>query len=273
VTVESGSSFVVSGCRGSMCVSGDAYRRFGGNTTCYHAELEPGHHLVVDAGTGLRRLQHTLGPPPLRITLLLTHYHWDHIQGMPLFTPLWDRRNRVEVFGATFEGRGVDEILGGAIRSPWWPVTVADCTADLEFGAVEEAFSVGPVGVRTAHLSHPQGVVGFRLEWNRSIVIATDHESGDPQADARLRDLARDADVLIHDAQYTPQEHRDLHAGWGHSDWEGATTMAREANVGRLVLTSHDPDRTDDGVDAIRAEARALFSRTDAAFEGMTIPF
>jgi phosphoribosyl 1,2-cyclic phosphodiesterase len=256
-----------------MCVSGEAHRRFGGNTTCFHAEVEPGHYLVIDAGTGMRTLERVIGNDRVRISLLLTHYHWDHIQGLPLFRPLYDARNRVDIYGPGFDGQTVGEVLEGAIRSPWWPVTVSSADCRLEFRELADEFRIGPVAVATARLNHPQGVMGIRLRRNRTIVVATDHESGNAEADARLRELADGADVLIHDGQYTPEEHQEGRLGWGHSDWEGATTMAAEAGVGRLVLTSHDPDRSDDGIDAIRAAARARFFRTDAAFEGMTIPF
>lgn len=266
-------ALTVGGCRGSMCVSGSRYRRFGGNTTCFYAEVEPGHYLVVDAGTGLRSLDDEVPGAPLRFTLLLTHYHWDHIQGLPMFSPLRDPQNRFTIYGPEVDGLAPEEVLAGAIRAPWWPVTVSDATASVEFEALDGPFDVGPVRVRHARLSHPQGVVGYRLDWNRSIVVATDHESGDRSADDRLADLASGADVLIHDAQYTPEEHRATRLGWGHSDWDGAVMAAAEARVGRLVLTSHDPDRGDDEIDVIRSEARAKFARSDAAFEGMTIPF
>jgi phosphoribosyl 1,2-cyclic phosphodiesterase len=266
-------SLTIAGCRGSMCVSGRQYRRFGGNTTCMYARVEPDHHLIIDAGTGLRSLEAEDLTPPHRFTILLTHYHWDHIQGLPLFAPLQEADNHFIVYGAEVDGLAPDEVLAAAVQAPWWPVTVADATARVEFRTLDGPFDVGPVRVTHAPLNHPQGVVGYRLDWHRSIVVATDHETGDPDADRRLTELAAGADVLIHDAQYTPEEHNGAKLGWGHSTWDAAATAAVDAGVGRLVLTSHDPDRGDDDIDGIRLAARSRFSRTDAAYEGMTIPF
>jgi len=256
-----------------MCVSGDQYRRYGGNTTCFYVEAEPRHHLVIDGGTGIRSLHRRFtGEGPRLISVFLTHYHWDHIQGLPTFLPLFNRHTTIDLYGAAVDGRSPGEILDGVMRPPWWPVSIEDAAATVRFHTLEGPVAAGAVTVAHASLSHPQGVVGYRLDAKRSIVIATDHESGHGAADGRLRVLAQGAAVLIHDAQYTPDERRGARRGWGHSDWEGATGMARDAGVRRLVLTSHDPDRSDAQIDAIRGQARTRFPQTDAAFEGMTIP-
>lgn len=270
----SGLSLVVAGCRGSMAVSGPEYQRFGGNTTCFYAEVEPGHFLVVDAGTGLREVQHLAAsrPDPQRFSIFLTHYHWDHIQGLPMFTPLYDPKTRVDIWAPALEGLDPEETLCGVIRRPWWPVALVDVPAQMRIRALEDCIDVGPIQVTHAELNHPGGVVGYRLQGDHTVVIATDQECGDLEADERLIKLAHHADVLINDGQYTPEERRGPRLGWGHSDWDGAVRIARGANVGRLVLTSHDPDRTDDQVTAIRAAARMGFPFVDAAHEGMRIP-
>jgi len=256
-----------------MCVSGEQYRRYGGNTTCFHTEVEPGHLLVIDAGTGIRSLQHSItSAGPHRLSLFLTHYHWDHIQGLPMFTPLQYPGVTLDIHGAVIDDRTPREVLARVMGPPWWPVTLAECRATVRYHPLEGPVTVGRVTVSPVALNHPQGVTGFRLDAARSIMIATDHESGEPAADARLRELARGVGVLVHDAQYTPQERRDTRRGWGHSDWEAATAAARDAGARRLVITSHDPDRTDEQIDAIRGMARSRFPKTDAAFEGMTIP-
>jgi phosphoribosyl 1,2-cyclic phosphodiesterase len=229
--------------------------------------------LVIDAGTGIRSLQHSItSAGPHRLSLFLTHYHWDHIQGLPMFTPLQYPGVTLDIHGAVIDDRTPREVLARVMGPPWWPVTLAECRATVRYHPLEGPVTVGRVTVSPVALNHPQGVTGFRLDAARSIMIATDHESGEPAADARLRELARGVGVLVHDAQYTPQERRDTRRGWGHSDWEAATAAARDAGARRLVITSHDPDRTDEQIDAIRGMARSRFPKTDAAFEGMTIP-
>ena len=264
----------VRGCRGSMAVAGEAYRRYGGNTTCYEMEVEPGHRLVIDCGTGLRSLEHEVGAGvPQRFSILLTHYHWDHIQGLPVFGPLFEAGNQVTFYGPVFGGRGVRDTLGAVLRPPWWPVSLDEVAADVSFRELSGSFSVGSVSIRHTTGSHPQGVAMFRLEGRgRSIVIATDHEAGNAETDARLVALASGADVLVHDAQYTPEEVRTTRKGWGHSSFESAVRVAQDAGVSQLVLTSHDPDRSDAEVDQLRSMARAMFPHTDAAYEGMAIP-
>jgi phosphoribosyl 1,2-cyclic phosphodiesterase len=257
-----------------MAVSGEAYRRYGGNTTCFTAEVESGHHLIVDCGTGLRTLQReVLGDLDRRFTIFLTHYHWDHIQGLPVFAPLFHSGATVEFHGPHSDVRGIRQVLGDVFRPPWWPIALDEVGADVTFHGLGRPVRVGPVTVSHEMLNHPQGVAAYRLDGpGRSVAIATDHEAGDPTVDARLAGLAERADVLVHDAQYTPEEHSTIRKGWGHSTWATAVQAAHDAGVKQLILTSHDPDRTDAGIDSIRGEARARFPLVDAAYEGMSIP-
>lgn len=268
-------SLVVAGCRGSMSVSGPEYARFGGNTTCFYAEVEPNHFLVIDAGTGLRRLQHLVAgrTAPQRFTIFLSHYHWDHLQGLPMFSPLYDATAFIDLWAPPLEGRDPEDLLFQVICRPWWPVALRDVPSDLKVRSLTGSVDVGPVRVSHAELHHPGGVVGYRLDARSSIVIATDQEIGVPEFDRRLVDLARGASVLVNDGQYTPEETSGPRAGWGHSDWDGAACIAVEAGVERLVLTSHDPERTDEQVLAILEATRRRFPATEAAHEGMTIPF
>jgi ribonuclease BN (tRNA processing enzyme) len=157
---------------------------------------------------------------------------------------------------------------------PWFPVQLDDVPAHLEFVVLDGTpFWLGPVLVNLARLHHPQGVTAFRLtHGRRSLVIATDHEAGRTEMDSRLVEFAMGADVLIHDAQFTPEEHETLYDGWGHSTWKDAVRIASAADVERLVLTSHDPFRTDDEIDEIVALARHEFRNVEAAHEGLAIP-
>jgi ribonuclease BN (tRNA processing enzyme) len=156
---------------------------------------------------------------------------------------------------------------------PWWPVSLDEVAADVTFTDLDGPITLGGIRVRHTLGNHPQGVAVFRLDGpDRSIVIATDHEAGNSEADARITALADGADVLIHDAQYTPEEARTTRKGWGHSSYEAAVRVAQDVGVAHLVLTSHDPDRADTEIDSLRAMARAMFPKTDAAYEGMRIP-
>jgi phosphoribosyl 1,2-cyclic phosphodiesterase len=260
-------------------MSGRAFDRYGGHTTCFEIVLDDGHRLIVDGGSGLLRLQAERAraddPPPFEATMFFTHYHWDHIQGLPFFAPTFDPETRLRFVAAPPHGFTVESALEQALRPPWFPVLFADVIARTECEPLDgRPVRVGEVEVTGRPLHHPGGVTGYRITaGGRSLVIATDVEAGDADSDAALLALADGADVLVHDAQYTPREWATTRRGWGHSTWEHATAVAAKAGVGRLLLTSHDIGRDDDAVDEIQRLARERFPATEAAVEGQVVEF
>ena len=263
------------GARGSVPVGSETFDRYGGATICLSVDLGEGHFMVIDAGTGIRAFQRELpSDGKLKFSVLVTHYHWDHLLGLPFFGPLFDASSTFHFYGVEREGRSVEQAIGGVFEPPWFPLPLRDTPSTKVYVDIAEnnPMIIGDVSVSSAELRHPQGVTAYRLDrGERSVVFATDVERGDPSSDAALRGLALQAEVLIHDAQYQPDEY-DLHRGWGHSTWVDAVEAAEDADVGRLVLVSHDPHRTDEQVDTILAAARERFPNTEAAYAGMEIP-
>lgn len=252
-------------------MAGPEFARYGGFTTCYEVLHRPDHRLLVDAGSGIHHLNRSTGPAR-RYSVLLTHLHWDHIQGLPFFPALYDPETTVDFHGRQADGLPIEEAIEGVMRPPWFPVSFKSSAGVKRFLNLDGVLELDDLRVQWAALHHPSGVTGYRFERaGRCLVIATDVEAGDPASDLAVRRLAAGADVLVHDAQYLPEEYARSKVGWGHSTWEQAVAVAVDAGVGRLVLTSHDPDRADEGVDEIVAAARAVFPATEAAFSGMTI--
>lgn len=264
------------GIRGSMPVAGPEHARYGGHTTCIDVALSDSAHLVIDCGTGLRQLQSALGDVKNHeFHVLLTHYHWDHLQGLPFFRPLYEASNRFVFYGHEYGELSVADLVGGVFTPPWFPISLDETAASKEFVALEDVpFDLGWLHITPDQLHHPQGVTAYRLQSeSTSIVIATDVEAGDPESDEALVTLAKDANVLIHDAQYLPDEYESGYRGWGHSTWKHATDSARNANVDQLILVSHEPDRPDSDIDEMVALARQDFPATLAGYEGMTLDF
>jgi phosphoribosyl 1,2-cyclic phosphodiesterase len=267
------------GVRGSIASPGPDTALVGGNTSCVEVRCGD-ERLVLDAGTGLRALGNELlakSKGPIHATMLLSHFHWDHIQGLPFFVPAYLPTTKLTVVGASDGRHTLRDKLSRQMTEPHFPVQLDDLSAELSYREVRpgQAFEVGAVRVRVARLNHPGGVFAYRLEHGgRSVVYATDTEHYSC-VDPTLVALARDADVLIYDAQYTPEEYRGERGGskvgWGHSTYVAGAEIAAAAGIGQLVLFHHDPQRSDAGVVAVEEAARSLFSNSIAAREGMVL--
>jgi phosphoribosyl 1,2-cyclic phosphodiesterase len=262
------------GVRGSTPTPVARNLAYGGNTPCVSIEGNADQLLIFDAGTGIRALGSQLvqqAQPPSVLHLFFTHFHWDHLQGLPFFAPLFHKDTRL-IFHSIRQPEELRSILARQMTTPFFPVDFNTVPSTLEFRQITtEPIEIGDLSVLAFPLHHPQGSHGYRIaNQNKSIVFATDHEHGDTSTDANLRSIARNADVLICDAQYTPAEYASRQ-GWGHSTWHEAARVATDAQVKQLVLFHHDPDHDDEALDTIVDEARQQFPRTIAASENTTV--
>jgi phosphoribosyl 1,2-cyclic phosphodiesterase len=259
------------GVRGSIATPG-AELSAGGNTACL--EVCAGDtRIILDAGTGLRALgNERMAGGPRHSTILLSHLHWDHVCGLPFFTPVYVPGHRVEIASGPNGVLPLEEAIRGIFRAPFFPVDFADLGGQVTTRELRanERFTIGDIEITMARLNHPDPVYGFRLEHDgHSVVYATDTEHF-ACVDPTLKRLAAGADILVYDAQYTPDEYPSK-VGWGHSTWQAGAELARAAGVPQLVLFHHDPARTDAQLAAIEAAARADLPGTVAAREGMVL--
>lgn len=269
------------GVRGSTPTVDRATWRYGGNTPCVELTTPAGARLILDCGTGLRMLGRHLEVSPdsekIEPHIFVTHYHWDHIQGIPFFAPLYAEQNRLHFYSFRSEYLGTDSlkrVFEAQMAYPYFPVDLNAMSAHREFTEVNggDQFQVPGARVTARWLHHPQGCLGFRFETPAGIVAyATDNEPGNPKLDQSLMELAAGADIFINDAQFTPEQLATTRKGWGHSSWQEGVRIAAEAGVKNLVLFHHDPDSTDKSVDAILREARGKFANVWAAAEGMVM--
>lgn len=253
------------GTRGSLANAGPDTVRYGGNTACVEVWGADGTVLVLDAGTGIRALGERLAKVGVaRIDLLLTHLHMDHIQGLGFFKPLYTPDLDVHIWGPPSTTMDMRKRLARYLSPPLFPVRIRDLPASLTLHDVaREQFTIGGLEIMADLVCHPGPTVGYRIsEGGVSMAYLPDHEpalaTGDVPADPDWTSgfaLAADADMLIHDAQYSDNEY-DEHVGWGHSSIRHALDFARAARVRHLVTFHHDPSHNDDALDRIVEEAR-----------------
>lgn len=276
------------GVRGSIPSPGPATVRYGGNTTC--VEVRAGNEIIIlDGGTGLRplgrELQAEFKNQPLELTLLLSHTHWDHIQGLPFFTPIYHPRCRLRILG--FEGarRGLVNVLTGQMESPYFPVPFGELPGNIEVDELKDLdFPVGNLRVQAWFANHPGICVGYRIQTNDGVIVFFPDNEPHCRYDekgvmhptrkdasleyarsqeAKMIEFIRGADVVILDAQYDRTEY-EQHVGWGHGCVDDVVVLAIKAEVKQLFLFHHDPDHDDAKLDQMLAHAREIVTRANS---------
>lgn len=254
------------GSRGSIPVSGESYLKYGGDTTCLEIRAESGDIILVDAGTGIRRCGNQLSKEPhQKYHLIFTHAHWDHIMGFPFFRPLHFPENRIHLHGCPFDSDYVKRILSQVMGEPHFPVAYADIRAKMTYEPFcPEKFQIGTVSIEPVAISHPNGGSGYKFtEGGKRFVFLTDNELGFIHPGGlRYPDYVtfiNGADLLIHDAEYTPEEYI-RYKKWGHSVFTDALKLATDSGCRMLGLFHLNQERTDSEMDRIVDECRQIIA-------------
>jgi phosphoribosyl 1,2-cyclic phosphodiesterase len=264
------------GTRGTCPVSGKDKVKYGGHTACASLTAPSGEVIIIDAGTGLRDLgrklaaEHRETCPHLH--LLLTHFHLDHVMGLPFFAPFYSDKTTM-TFYTDEEPEEAERLLTALMAGRLFPLALAELRSTRHFRKLHAgSLEIGGVRIKHHPLNHPQGSLAFRLEGGESsVVFATDTEHPLKGVDEALAEFCRKAGHLIYDATFTPEDYEAGKRGWGHSTWEAGTRLAEAAAVGRLYLSHLNPDFSDRQVDEIVRQARRHFPRTFALHPGMLL--
>lgn len=264
------------GVRGSIACPSPSHVRYGGNTSCL--EVTAGDQaIILDAGTGIRPLGHSFMERGIkRAHLLLTHSHWDHINGFPFFAPGFAPGHEFMIRAGHLKDDGIREVLAGQMTQPTFPVPLEAMRASLQFEdfTAGDEFAIGSgVKIKTAPLNHPNGATGYRIEHGgKSLCYITDTEHVPGSPDQNILSLVQGADLMIYDSTYTEEEFPSK-VGWGHSTWQEAIRLSKAADVKQLAIFHHDPEHNDEFMDGIAEQARKEWDGAVVAKEGMTIEF
>ncbi len=269
------------GTRGSCPCAGEGYGIYGGNTSCGLVRLDGSDPLILDLGTGLRRVSDVLceTSAPVHVAALLTHLHFDHIMGLPFFTPLHVPGSRLTVHGPSQAGSTLRQTLAGAVKPPFFPVELVSFRGQIELlDTADEDFSLGPYKVRSRAVPHFGHTLGFRVEaGGRALAYVSDHQAPPDwhSVPESVLELCDGADLVVHDAQFSDEEF-EKKPHWGHSTVGYAVQVAAESGARQLLLFHHDPSHADRDVERLAEWARGLpaatrLQKVTAAREGVTI--
>ena len=263
------------GVRGSIACAGPNHVKYGGNTSCI--EMDVGEHrIILDAGTGLRNAGQTfLKEESGELFLLLTHTHWDHINGFPFFIPAYNPNWKIHVKAGHLKDKGgIQAVLSAQMDNPMFPVPLEAMQAQItyeDFRAGESLDLYPNITVRTALLNHPNDATAYRIDHNgHSAVYVTDTEHVPGELDQNILEIIEGADLVIYDCTYTEEEWPSK-VGWGHSTWNEGVRLCQAANVKRLAIFHHDPDHDDAFMDKLADEAKEAWDASFVVREGMVI--
>ncbi len=261
------------GSRGSIPVSGPEYTKYGGDTTCLEIRTKSGHVVIVDAGTGIRRLGNQLVKEErFKYHFIFTHAHWDHIMGFPHFKPIHFPDVELRMHMPPLHRDLVEDILARVMAPPNYPIKYSEIEADIQYRQISpERFEIGSLAISSIPLSHPNSGSGYKfVEDGKTFVFLTDNELGHIHAGGRQPEeyqaFCAGADLLFHDAEYTLKEYKK-HINWGHSAFAHVIKLAAGAGVGKLGLFHHNEDRTDQELDAIVRDCNRLLSKRKPPLE------
>lgn len=267
------------GVRGSIPTPGNETARYGGNTSCVEMRVG-GKRLIFDGGSGLHVLGRSLiEHMPLEAYMFFTHYHWDHVQGVPFFKPAFVRGNCFHIYGAVPDRQvSMKHHFMERILNPNTPVPIEGMQeADLKFYELEagDVVKLDDITIETGPLNHPNGALGYRVNWQGSSVFyCTDTEHLSDRMDENVLHLAREADVFIYDSMYTDEQYyhpKMPKKGWGHSTWQEGVRISQAAGVKRFAVFHHEPNHDDDFLDNVANEVKKLFPNAFLAREGMIV--
>lgn len=262
------------GVRGSVPAPGKNTIKYGGNTSCIELRSDKGDLFILDAGTGIRKfgLQLLAEENPLKIYMLLSHVHWDHIEGIPFFKPFYFKRYHIEIAGCPDKKRRVKDIINFALHQPYFPVSMGDLKAEIEYrDLTTDSFEIGSLHVDILPVNHPTYTVAYRFsEGDKKVVYMTDNElfcsTNICVSYEKIVEFCRGADVLIHDAMYT-QDEWNKYKNWGHSSIPNALQLGIDAAVRGLFMFHHDPERSDKEEDEIIKKCRTQIKKAKSKLQ------
>ena len=264
------------GCRGSFPTSEKNKMKYGGDTSCIEVRTPDNNLIILDMGTGLKRLGHKIvndDSYPKKFNIFLSHYHLDHLHGFLMFAPIFDPSYTINIYSRRSKNKGLKDVFNTLLQPEIWPITLDDLPANISFIDLDDNDIIinDNIKISNALHAHPNSAYSIKLNiMNRIITYSTDCEHPKEGLNQNVINFANDSDILIHDAQYTPEDLLN-HVGWGHSSWENAVDVAIKSNTKKLVLFHHSPDYTDSELDDIEKKAQLHFSDLVSAKQDFVI--
>ena len=261
------------GARGSIPVSGKEYIKYGGSTTCLEIRTKNDDIIIVDAGSGIRKLGNSLLKEGRKeVSIIFTHAHWDHLLGFPFFKPIYFKANKINLFGCPFAQESVEKMIAPTMAPPYFPINFRDVSAEINFNKIcNSPFMIGSINVTPILLSHPNQGIGYRFEEDgKNFVFLTDNELTFKHAGGLdykdYVEFAAGADLLVHDSEYTEEDYK-ITKMWGHSVYKDALNLALDAGVMNFGLFHHNQERSDEALDVIVEDCRRIIKEKDSFLE------